>query len=122
MDGGRRIVNDAIVHDSPTVRRIAGGAMQSTIMEAAADPAADRAVTLSADLAVGVAEAWRIRDAIAALPPATAVVVDLRRATRIDDAAVAVIARASAAPGGRRLTLLGLSSHQRKLLRYLLGA
>jgi hypothetical protein len=67
---------------------------------------------------VAALEAWRVHDAVRALPPRTRVVVDLRKAVRVEDAAVAVLAR-SLARAEPPVEVRGLGAHHRRILQYL---
>jgi hypothetical protein len=67
----------------------------------------------------GAAEAQRIHDAIGKLPPGFEAMVDLRKVTRVEDAGIAVLARASSAPSGHPISVRGLGAHQRRILQYL---
>ncbi len=67
----------------------------------------------------GAAEAQRVQDAIGKLPSGAAATVDLRRVSRVEDAGIAVLARAMAAPSGPVISVRGLGEHQLRILKYL---
>jgi anti-anti-sigma regulatory factor len=68
--------------------------------------------------AFDAAEARRVQDAIGKLPRGASAILDLRRATRVDDAAMAVLARTFSA-AGPAMSVRGLGEHQRRILKYL---
>jgi anti-anti-sigma regulatory factor len=86
----------------------------------ASEPVAQSAATIFAlEGAFGAAEAQRLQDAIGKLPRGSKAIVDLRKVTRVEDAAIAVLARSFGAASGPTVSVRGLGEHQRRILKYL---
>ena len=67
----------------------------------------------------GAEEAERVHEALLALAPVSALVLDLRRASDVQAAALAWLARELDGLGGMRIELRGVTMHQARLLEYL---
>lgn len=81
------------------------------------EEASDGAVVMRVKGAFDAALAWQVGDMLAAAEPDSHVILDFSKAGGFPDSAVAMLAQSMAKASGS-VSLLGIGSHQRRILRY----
>ena len=72
-----------------------------------------------AEARFGVAEATRLRDALALLAPVNHLSIDFGSSVHVEDAALSIVAEMLGKTDIRSFQLTGLPRHRRRLLRYM---
>jgi len=81
------------------------------------EESSDGAVVMRVQGAFDAALAWRVGDLLAATEPDSHVILDFSAAAGFPDSAVAMLAQSMSKAAGS-VSLLGIGSHQRRILKY----